>query len=157
MNKTAITCFVLMLLPLMFLGRGVDQEKMLSKEDENAIRNLQDAFENRFLDSDWTSTMIEFYADNAVQLPPNESALAGRESIQARFDSFKGNLSWENRERPIMIIEGRDDLAFTWSHFKGKGKRNGESFKNGAMILTIFRKQQDGTWKIICDCWSYDK
>ena len=57
----------------------------------------------------------------------------------------------------LKIIEGRDDLAFTWSIYKGKGKKNGKSFKNGAVMLTVFRKQQDGKWKIVCDIWSYDK
>jgi len=156
MKKTVVLCFVVLFSAVIFLTASV-QENTLSKEDETAIRKLHDIYEKNFFTTDWTSTMIEFYAEDAVQMPPNKPVIAGKDSIQAQFESFQGNLSWEHRERPIKVIEGRDDLAFTWSIFKGKGKRNGESFSNGAAILTIFRKQKDGSWKIVCDIWSYDK
>jgi ketosteroid isomerase-like protein len=142
---------------MIFLFAGANQDKMLSQEDEKAIRHMHDEFEKSFLNPGWATTMIEFYAKDSIQMPPNESIVSGREAIRARFDSFEGNLSWEYRERPIKIIEGRDDLAFTWSIYKGKGKHNGKSFNNGAVMLTVFRKQKDGTWKIVCDIWSYDK
>jgi uncharacterized protein (TIGR02246 family) len=152
-----VLCFSFLLPFVIFLLADASKDQMFSPKDEKAIRDLHDKFEKRFMDSDWTTTMIEFYAEESVQMPPNESIVSGRDAIRARFDSFEGNLSWEYRERPIKIIEGRDDLAFTWSIYKGKGKHNGKSFSNGAVMLTVFRKQRDGTWKIVCDVWSYDK
>jgi uncharacterized protein (TIGR02246 family) len=156
MKKAIILCLAILLPVLIFLTAGTNQEKMLSQEDEKAIRNLIDAYEKGFLASDWNA-QGEFYAEDSVQMPPNESVVVGKEAIQSRIESYEEITSFDYRERPIMIIEGRDDLAFTWSHYKGKGKYKGESFSNGAVMLTVFRKQQDGTWKIVCDIWSYDK
>jgi ketosteroid isomerase-like protein len=155
MKRTIIVCFAILLPVLIFLAAGTSQDNTLSKEDEKAIRTLIDEFVKSLVASDWNS-LVEFYAEEAVQMPPNEPVTVGKESIRARLNGLKEMISFDHQDRPIKAIEGRDDLAFVWSAFRGRGKYNGEPFTNSGDILQVFRKQKDGTWKIVCDVWSYD-
>jgi ketosteroid isomerase-like protein len=156
MKKIIILCLAILLPVLLFLTASTNQEKGLSQEDKKAIRNLIDELVKSLVASDLNS-FVDFYAEEAVQMPPNEPATVGKESIRARINRLKGIIAFEHQDRPIKVIEGRDDLAFVWSEFRGRGKYNGEPFTNSGDILQAFRKQKDGTWKIVCDVWSYDE
>ncbi len=153
MKKKIILCLAILLQVVIFLA-GTIQKNMLSQEDEKTIRNLHNAYEKSLIEVDW-NVLIEFYAEDAVRMRPNEPVVVGKESILAELKSF--DLSWEHGERPIKIIEGRGDLAFVWSIYKGKGEFKGSPFSNSGGFLQVFRKQQDGAWKIVCNIWSYDK
>ena len=155
MKKKIILCLAILLQVVIFLTANGIQKNKLSQENEKAIRNLHDAFEKSLIALDW-EVLIEFYAEDAVQMPPNEPVVVGKESIQARFGNLKG-ISWEHRERHIKIIDGRDDLVFVWSTFKQSGEFNGSPFNNSGEMLQVYRKQSEGSWKIVCDVWSYDK
>lgn len=153
--KKSIVLFLIILLSVgIFLECSI-QQNMLSQEDIKVIRNLHDVYEKFVVEADWNS-VIEFYAEDSVRMRPGEPAVIGKEAILAKLKSFNG-MSWEYRERPIKIIEGRGDLAFVWSIYKGKGEYGGHSFSNSGGFLQVFRQQHDGTWKIIIDVWSYDE
>ena len=156
MKKIVILLLVILLPVLLFLTARPNQENGLSKEDERAIRSLIDDLIKSLVAADWNS-FVEFYAEEAVQMPPHEPPTVGKESIRARINRLKGIISFDHQDRSIKVIEGRDDLAFVWSAFRGRGKYNGEPFNNSGDFLEVFRKQKDGTWKIVCDVWSYDE
>ena len=155
MKKYIIVYIIAMAFIFSSYSIGEIQDSSLLKQDEKTIRDLHSAFEKSIKVSDWAS-MIEFYAEDAIQMPPSEPAVVGKKAIQVRLEIYKG-YSWEWRERPIKIIDGRDDLIFVWSHFNQKGTRpDGSSFVGTGDILQVFRKQGDGSWKIVFDTWSYD-
>ena len=154
MKKISILCLAILVSVVVFLA-DMTKKNELSHEDEIMIRKLHDTFEKTLMEADW-DTLIEFYAEDAVRMRPNEPAVVGRESILSELKSFD-TLSWEHRERPIKIIEGRDDLAFVWSIYKGEGNYEGNQFSNSGGFLQVFRKQKDGTWKVVLNIWSYDK
>ena len=155
MKKTILLCLSLVLLYSSIIATSDIQENSLSKKDEIVISNLHDEYEKSLVALDWDA-LIEFYAEDAVQMPPNEPVVVGKVSIKSRLYSIKG-ISWEHRDRPIKILGGRDDLAFVWSSFKQKGEWDGSPFSGGGEMLQVYRKQSDGSWKIVCDIWSYDK
>jgi len=153
-KKVVFLCFLFLLPTTIFLTADIIQDNNLSQENEIVIRNLHDKFERNLISLNWEK-LIEFYADDAVQMPPNEPVVMGKEAIQARFDDFQG-ISWKHRERTIILIDGRDDLVFVWSAFKQNGEFNGSPFQSAGGMLQVYRKQSEGSWKIVYDVWSYD-
>jgi ketosteroid isomerase-like protein len=156
MKKTIIVCFLVMGLVFPAVLMGGFQDSTLTKQDEISIRNLHNDFEKCILEPNWYTLIVKFYSEDAVQKPQDEPPVVGIKAIQTRFERLKG-YSWQLRERPIESIGGRNGLAFVWSHYQQKGTRpDGTSFGGSGDFLQVLRKQQDGSWKIIYDTWSYD-
>jgi ketosteroid isomerase-like protein len=44
------------------------------------------------------------------------------------------------------------DMGYTWGHFEGRSKdANGNPVLTSGRYITMWRKQSDGTWKVVLD------
>ena len=44
------------------------------------------------------------------------------------------------------------DMGYTWGHFEGHSKdANGNPVTTSGRYMTIWRKEKDGTWKVVLD------
>ncbi len=92
-----------------------------------------------------------WFADDAVSLANGRPAVMGRVAIaaQAQWDPKDYQLAW--------IAQGAqmgpsNDMGFTWGHYEGTSKdRNGQPVKTTGRYFTVWRKVQDGTWKVAMD------
>jgi ketosteroid isomerase-like protein len=103
------------------------------------------------------ATLAASFDQNAVQLPPNEPAVLGREAIrrryQAQFDRFECELAATTEE-----LEVTGYWSFAWGFYKIKltPKDGGSTLQDNGKYLAVFRRDDNGSWKFARDMFSSD-
>jgi ketosteroid isomerase-like protein len=130
----------------------------LSKQDEAAIRE-HDADWVKIMNSgkpDWNAAVDAYYADDAKVLWPNAPAAVGRPAIKnavAQFPPLK-EFKWD-----VISLEGQGDLAYVHGTYEMTMVPAGAStpVTDKGKGIEVFKKQADGTWKVIRDIWNSDQ
>jgi uncharacterized protein (TIGR02246 family) len=96
--------------------------------------------------------LIANYADDAVLMMPNEEAWRGREGLDKGFSAFLDQMSFKDGAASTTDVMVNGDLAvetgtFAWT-FQTKG---GPDVKDKGKYLTVWKRQVDGSWKIVRD------
>lgn len=92
-----------------------------------------------------------FFADDAVTLANGKAPVVGHAAIAAQttWSPRDYQLTW-TPEGGRMSPSG--DMGFTWGHYEGKAKdRNGNPVITTGRYMTIWRRQPDGSWKVVLD------
>jgi ketosteroid isomerase-like protein len=95
------------------------------------------------------------YAEDAVLLPPNHEAITGRAAIEAYFGAFPP-LS-DVRLDPI-DVEGSAGMAYVRGVYTMKINVPNMPVpaSDQGKYIEIWKKQADGTWKIVRDIYNSD-
>jgi uncharacterized protein (TIGR02246 family) len=147
----------LLILPLVFLlcfnfgcqkAEEVAEEPAVDVEAEvSAIESLMNQVEKAFNEGDLDAYMATF-ADDAIVMPPGESALIGKEAIRDGY-GFIESMSFDMK---IFIdeLEVSGDWAFHRSHWKGAWTEedSGKKTEIESKDIGILKRQPDGSWKI---------
>ncbi|UCD25233.1 MAG: DUF4440 domain-containing protein [Gemmatimonadota bacterium] len=130
------------------------QAGALSEEDVAAIRNTHAAYYAVALDKDWDA-VVTYYAADAVIMPPNQPAVHGRDAIRDWYASFPPVTAVE---LPIVEIDGRGDMAYVRGTYVLTMviEGNPEPITDTGKNLAIWRKQEDGSWKMAVDTFNSD-
>jgi uncharacterized protein (TIGR02246 family) len=98
------------------------------------------------------------YADDAVRLDPNASMKTGKEAIhtalRAYFDQYRDEAA--DVAEDVRVV---GDLAFARGTYAAKStpKVPGAAIVDDkGKWLTAYRRQADGSWKIVVDIWNSD-
>lgn len=125
------------------------------EEDAGSIAELDERFRQSILEGDW-ATFAGLYADSAVLMPPNATAVIGRQAIVDWFS--RPGLQISAFTAASASIEGTEDLAYnrgTYSlTFVPPGTADPMTEKG--KYLWIVRKGADGVWRISADIWNSD-
>jgi len=155
---------LLMIIPLVILlcftfgcqqGGEVAEEPAVDVEaDVEALKKIEEEWAAANTSGD-IDKLVSFFTDNAVNIPPNEPALIGKEAIRDWFQQYFDQFTMEE-DGTIVDVQVASDLAFTRGAFTSiqTPKAGGESLKSNGSWVTIYRKQSDGTWRCICNIWS---
>ena len=57
------------------------------------------------------------------------------------------NVSWDTKKS---VVAASGNLGVTWSHFQATLRTTGETVAQGN-FLTVWRKQVDGSWNVVCE------
>ena len=96
-----------------------------------------------------------YYADDARVLPTNHAIVTGREAISALFRS-EGSI--QELRLTILALEGRNDLAYVHGAYQmsltvpGAAEPVGDKGK----YVEIWKRQRDGSWKVMLDVYNSD-
>ena len=96
-----------------------------------------------------------YYAEGARLLPPNHATVTGRDAI-ARFLRSLGTIHAVRYS--ILALEGHNDLAYVHGDYQltvtpaGAAEPVGDTGK----YVEIWRRQRDGTWKVVLDIFNSD-
>ena len=100
---------------------------------------------------------LSFFAQDATIFPPRRAIVTGLEAIRNHYGETgftPEGLTWE----PVSAeVAASGDLGFsygTWS-FEGPGA-DGQTGRATGKYLTVWRRQADGSWKVIADIGSPD-
>ena len=96
--------------------------------------------------------LVANYADDAILMMPNEEAWRGRDGIEKGFTSFLSQMSFKDGAATTADVMVAGDIAvetgtFAWT----LQPKSGAEFKDKGKYLTVWRRQTDGTWKIVRD------
>lgn len=101
---------------------------------------------------------LAYWADDAVMMIPGQPPIRGKEAIREFVESSAAvpgfSVKWEPLEAHVSasgdmayLIE-RNQFSFTDS--------SGALVTESNKVLTVWRKQDDGTWKNVIDMWNAD-
>jgi len=130
---------------------------MVSTEaDMEAIDALRGSFAAAMSAGDVDGMMFD-YAEDAVQMPPNEPALRGTGAIRARHQAFLDQYE-------IVLENPAEEIFVTgdWGLLRGSyvisltPKADGESIQDAGKYLVTWRRQPDGSWRVAHEIWNSD-
>ncbi|MHA2058715.1 MAG: YybH family protein [Candidatus Thorarchaeota archaeon] len=127
------------------------------KEDITALKELLDQFVTSTNTGDFDLWM-SLWADDAIQMPPNTPSRKGKEQIREASKSSFENMNLDITIESVEELEVHGDLGFAMGEYSMRvtPKAGGETIDAmpDGKVLTIFRKQSDGSWKIAYDCFN---
>jgi uncharacterized protein (TIGR02246 family) len=156
-----VVCLSFMLLPACAppaeeVAKPVTEEAPSTEADVAAIKSVDKKFLAAMNAGD-ASTMLNLCADDIVIMPPNETAVTGREATGSWTQSFVDNITvdetWSSEE---VVVFG--DWAFSRGTWAGTNtpKAGGEAIQDNGKYLWILKRQSDGSWKYARFIWNSD-
>jgi uncharacterized protein (TIGR02246 family) len=95
--------------------------------------------------------LAAFYADDGSILSPNMPILSGKQTIKDGLKPMLSDPQFSLVLMPTRVeVSKSGDLAFTQGPYKFTfSDIRGNKFEDEGKYLTVWRKQPDGTWKIV--------
>ena len=125
--------------------------------DVNAIKEMLNRYALITNAGDW-DRWISQWADDGVQMPPDDSARIGKEQIRAGMKPLFDQLNLDIVIQSIEDARIYGDLGFTRCIYtlKATPKAGGETIDvmPEGKALTLYERQPDGSWKIVYDCFN---
>jgi uncharacterized protein (TIGR02246 family) len=121
-------------------------------EVRRAIEDANSRASAALVKGDFAGVFAASYADDAVMLMANMPKAVGRDQIMAAWGSMASMMSVKSASfrTEDVLIEG--DLAVeTGSYEMTLVPKTGPEVKDTGKYLTVWRKQADGSWKVIRD------
>ncbi|UCG76086.1 MAG: DUF4440 domain-containing protein [Gemmatimonadota bacterium] len=105
---------------------------------------------------DVDAAMVNYAAD-AIQLPPHERAVVGKEAIRARHQMFLEQYDF-TLDNPSAEIHVAGDWAIMRGNFSTTAtpKGGGEPLEDSGKYLVTWRRQADGSWLAMHEMWNSD-
>jgi ketosteroid isomerase-like protein len=93
----------------------------------------------------------DWFADDGVALGNGAAPLIGKVAIakSANWLPKDYQLTWTPTDA---MMGPSGDMGYTWGHYEGRSKdANGNPVLTSGRYITMWRKQPDGTWKVVLD------
>jgi uncharacterized protein (TIGR02246 family) len=102
-------------------------------------------------------TVMTYYADDAVLLPPNAPAVHGKAAIQSFWTSLLSSAKFRVTLTPDTILHS-GDLATEVGHYDLAitPPSGGASMQDKGKYSVTWRRDADGRWRIAVDMFSSD-
>ena len=124
--------------------------------DEQTIRDLDAQWSAAAGAKDLDKT-VSYYSDDAIVMPPNASAATTKESIRSAWKEMQAPgtaISWKASK---VEVASAGDLAYVSGTYEyTMNDASGKPVKDHGKYIEIFKKQADGTWKVVADIWNSD-
>ena len=124
--------------------------------DETAIRAANDGQvkANSAYDA---AKAVSFYTDDVVGMAPDAPVIQGKENMQKYLEAMMKEKPGFSFNTAKVEVARSGDIAYDWGTGKmtvkdKKGKVTTTTFKSAS----VWKKQADGTWKMVVDTWSPD-
>lgn len=94
---------------------------------------------------------VAWFASDGVTLGNGVAPVVGKVAIEksTNWSPRDYQLTWTPTDA---VMSPSGDMGYTWGHFEGHSKdANGNPVTTSGRYITIWRKQNDGTWKVVLD------
>jgi ketosteroid isomerase-like protein len=147
--RPAIFCLVALLTGCTPASKPVDYAHEL-RDAENARMKAANAKD--------LEAFVAFYADDASILSPNIPIFTGKQPIKDGLKPMLADSQFSMTLMPTRVeVAKSGDLAFTQGPYKMTfSDIRGNKFEDEGKYLTVWRKLQDGTWKVVEDTMNSD-
>jgi ketosteroid isomerase-like protein len=129
-----------------------------SDKDKQEIKNIINATSAAYLIGD-VNAILNYYSDQSIELYPNQMINAGTGNIRNRLkDPFRYG-SFTKMDRNVKSIEGAGPIALAVSKTASAFKSSSDEkiYEDNVYDIFMFRKQEDGQWKILVHHWLSDE
>ena len=102
---------------------------------------------------------LSFYTDDASVFPPNAPIATGKEAIRAFLAQGFANAGFAIDWQPTKVEVSRGgDLAYTQGTYElTMNDPKGKPVTERGKYVNVWKKQPDGTWKMVADIWNSDQ
>ena len=144
-------CFAL--LSFAFVGTMVADDTKI----EQALRDLDAKWSAAAGAKDIDKT-VSYYSEDAVVMPPNAPSAKTRETIRSAWKEMLTTPGAAIRWKATKVeVAKAGDLAYVSGTYEQlMTDASGNQAKDRGKYVEIFKKQTDGTWKVIVDIWNSD-
>ncbi|MGA7106804.1 MAG: nuclear transport factor 2 family protein [Terracidiphilus sp.] len=97
------------------------------------------------------AAFADWFAEDGVALGNGTAPVVGKVAIakSAAWSPREYQLTWTPTDG---TMGPSGDMGYTWGHFEGHSKdANGNPVTTSGRYITIWRKQADGSWKVVLD------
>jgi uncharacterized protein (TIGR02246 family) len=120
----------------------------------------------RDLDAQWSAAAgakdvdkaVSYYAESAVVMPPNASTATTKESIRSAWKEMLTTpgaaISWKATK--VEVAKSGDLAYVSGTYEETMTDASGKPVNDRGKYIEIFKKQADGTWKVVADIWNSD-
>ncbi|MFQ5664367.1 MAG: YybH family protein [Terriglobia bacterium] len=102
---------------------------------------------------------VSICADEDIMFPPNAPIVMGKQGVREYMSQLFATPGFAVSQQPPQVEVSRaGDLAYTWDTAEftlndPKGNPVTQHMKH----VVVWKKQPDGTWKIVADIWNFDQ
>ncbi len=124
--------------------------------DMEAIDALRSSFATAMSAGDVDGMMVN-YAEDALEMPPNEPDLRGKDAIRARHQANLDQYEYVLENPAVEIVVNGD-----WAILRGTyvisltPKADGEPIQDTGKYIVTWRRQPDGSWRVAHEIWNSD-
>lgn len=149
---------------MLLIGLGLslaacDQQKKSDSAaiPSEAVRAVDASFQRAIAAKDLNKIM-SFYAETAVLLPAAKPRLDGKAAITKEWQDLLAIPAFQNSSKLSRVeVSGSNDLAYTMGSYQTRLMgENGEIVTEPGKWLTIWKKQADGSWRVIVETYNTD-
>ena len=124
---------------------------------EQALRDL-DAQWSKDAGSKDVDKTVSYYSSDAIVMPPNAAAATTKEEIRSAWKEMLTSpgaaISWKTTK---VEVANSGDLAYvSGTYEETMTDASGKPVNDRGKYVEIFKKQADGTWKVVADIWNSD-
>ena len=147
----------LMLLGAAALTLGGCQKQATAGADAEQIKSAIKADEKKWNEefkAKDQEALIGHYADSAYFIAPGVKAANGSTEIRKAYAEGLADKNFELSFASDKIdVGGSDDIAYARGRFNEKytDPKTGKVMSDSGSYITVYKKQQDGSWKVVED------
>jgi ketosteroid isomerase-like protein len=107
-----------------------------------------------------TESFVSFFANGASRFPPNAPRVTGNDAIREFVSEWFAapGLAFSFPEPGSAEVSSAGDLGYTTGSYEGTvNDAEGNPVTSRGKIVVIWKKQSDGTWKVVLDIWNTDQ
>src|SRR5947199_6393750 len=152
-TKSLILAGCITLLSFTFAGTAAAADTKI----EQALRDLDAKWSAAAGAKDIDKT-VSYYSEDAVVMPPNAPSAKTRETIRSAWKEMLTSpgaaISWKATK--VEVANSGDLACVSGTYEQMMTDASGKPAKDRGKYVEIFKKQADGTWKVIVDIWNSD-
>jgi len=102
---------------------------------------------------------LSFWADDGVDLPSNAPMVTGKDAIREMMSEIFAVPGYAGSWQPTrMEVARAGDLAYTLGTYEFTlNDPEGNPVADRGKYVTVWKKQLDGSWKVVIDIWNSDQ
>jgi ketosteroid isomerase-like protein len=125
--------------------------------EETALRQADLGWSKAMTDKQLDAT-VSYYAQEASIFPPNAPTATGMNAVRKVWAQFFATPGFLVTCHPVTIEASRSgDIGYTQGPYElAFNDANGNRVKDQGKYLAVWKKQSDGTWKVVADIFNSD-
>ena len=143
---------VVALFALSFALAGCAGSGGLADADRAAVQSAWDAVATADVAADWDA-LDPYVADDFVHLDARGEPIRGKDNWREWVESME--FGGGDGAYTVEEIDGSGDTAYVMWRFEGSYQRGGQQIADSSKGISIFRRQDDGSWAISRNAWNW--